>query len=176
MKNITSSISWQKLWEYINPPLKSFSKICRSKLTLNSRACYSRIKIKSTQHEWCEKLGRNLDWSVLMGNNVCMYMCASSLLLTRWNQPQNPSQPAGQPCRMLIKNLIILNQILPSYLQSSVFQHDHSHSLSVLYWSVLLLHYLKCFWLRFLQLKTFWEILKWQFHFNSTRCCFFPSN
>ena len=50
-KNISSTITylsadfWQKLWEKINMPWKSFSKICRSESTLNCRSSHPIIKL-----------------------------------------------------------------------------------------------------------------------------------
>ena len=50
---------------------KSFLKICRSESTLSCRFRHSRIP---TQHEWCEELGRNPNWRVVMANYVCLYI------------------------------------------------------------------------------------------------------
>ena len=54
---------------------KNFSKICRSESSLNCRSRYLYIKLKHTQHQRFEKLGRNPDSRVVLINWVCMYVC-----------------------------------------------------------------------------------------------------
>ena len=73
-------------------PWKSFSKICRSESTLNSRSCHSRIKLTHTAWVY-EKLGRNPDWRVVMANYVCMYVqCFKNNLLCPPTQPHFPTK------------------------------------------------------------------------------------
>ena len=52
--------------------MKTFSKICRSGLTFNSKHRHLRIKLTHTT-EWRDKLGRNPDCRVVMTNYV-MYV------------------------------------------------------------------------------------------------------
>ena len=58
-------------------PCKVSQKICRSKTTLNCKSHHACIKLKHTQHKWCEKLGCRLDWRVVIINYVCQLWCIS---------------------------------------------------------------------------------------------------
>ena len=64
----------------------SFLFDCRSRHSINAyrelwcgfihvcTAYYLCIKLIRTQHKWCEMLGCNPDWRVVMNNYVCMYV------------------------------------------------------------------------------------------------------
>ena len=43
--------------------------------TLNCKSLHTGIKLKHTQHEWCEKLDRNPDLRIVITIYVCMHLC-----------------------------------------------------------------------------------------------------
>ena len=73
---LPSADFWQKLWNVNFFAIKSCLKICISESTLNCRSHHSLMKLT---HQWCGKLSRNPDWSIVMTKYVCM-----CVYMTHW--------------------------------------------------------------------------------------------